>query len=158
MINPAGSKGDPSGIFGSGAILLYLGDKTRKFLSLWGRACHRFTGRLLWQMGGVAAMLGQLGFGHHFDGREIEAPRPRERHCAETRRLPGMPDRQIEGRDRSSATCSLAGIATIGSRAPEANNAATDEPTAAGSGRHCMTFFARPAAQRGLRMAACGSS
>ena len=90
MIDPNGPDDAPIGLFESGAILLYLGDKTGKFLPASGAARYHTIQWLMWQMGGVGPMFGQLGYFHRFKGREIEDPRPRERYAAETRRLMGV--------------------------------------------------------------------
>lgn len=112
MIDPNGPDGAPLGLFESGAILLYLGDKTGKFLPASGAARYHTIQWLMWQMGGVGPMFGQLGYFHHFKGREIEDPRPRERYAAETRRLLGVLDRHLDGRDWITGAFSIADIAT----------------------------------------------
>ena len=154
MIDPNGPDGAPLGLFESGAILLYLGDKTGKFLPTSGAARYHTIQWLMWQMGGVGPMFGQLGYFHHFKGREIEDPRPRERYAAETRRLLGVFDRQLDGRDWITGGFSIADIATATwVRALEVNYDALEE-TGRNGFRNVMAwydrFFARPAVQRGL--------
>lgn len=154
MIDPNGPGGAPLGLFESGAILLYLGDKTGKFLPASGAARYHTIQWLMWQMGGVGPMFGQLGYFHHFKGREIEDPRPRERYAAETRRLLGVLDRQLDGRDWITGGFSIADIATATwVRALEVNYDALEE-TGRNGFRNVMAwydrFFARPAVQRGL--------
>ena len=154
MIDPNGPDGAPLGLFESGAILLYLGDKTGKFLPASGAARYHTIQWLMWQMGGVGPMFGQLGYFHHFKGREIEDPRPRERYAAETRRLLGVLDRQLDGRDWITGGFSIADIATATwVRALEVNYDALEE-TGRNGFRNVMAwydrFFARPAVQRGL--------
>ena len=154
MIDPNGPDGAPLGLFEGGAILLYLGDKTGKFLPASGAARYHTIQWLMWQMGGVGPMFGQLGYFHHFKGREIEDPRPRERYAAETRRLLGVLDRQLDGRDWITGGFSIADIATATwVRALEVNYDALEE-TGRNGFRNVMAwydrFFARPAVQRGL--------
>ncbi len=154
MIDPNGPDGAPLGLFESGAILLYLGDKTGKFLPTSGAARYHTIQWLMWQMGGVGPMFGQLGYFHHFKGREIEDPRPRERYAAETRRLLGVLDRQLDGRDWITGAFSIPDIATASwVRALEVNYDALEE-TGRNGFRNVMAwydrFFARPAVQRGL--------
>ena len=154
IIDPNGPDGAPLGLFESGAILLYLGDKTGKFLPASGAARYHTIQWLMWQMGGVGPMFGQLGYFHHFKGREIEDPRPRERYAAETRRLLGVLDRQLDGRDWITGGFSIADIATATwVRALEVNYDALEE-TGRNGFRNVMAwydrFFARPAVQRGL--------
>ena len=154
MIDPNGPDDAPIGLFESGAILLYLGDKTGKFLPAAGAARYHTIQWLMWQMGGVGPMFGQLGYFHHFKGREIEDPRPRERYYAETRRLLGVLDRQLDGRDWITGAFSIADIATATwVRALEVNYDALEE-TGRNGFKNVMAwydrFFARPAVQRGL--------
>ena len=154
MIDPNGPDDAPIGLFESGAILLYLGDKTGKFLPASGAARYHTIQWLMWQMGGVGPMFGQLGYFHHFKGREIEDPRPRERYAAETRRLLGVLDRQLDGRDWITGGFSIPDIATATwVRALEVNYDALEE-TGRNGFRNVMAwydrFFARPAVQRGL--------
>ena len=154
MIDPNGPDDAPIGLFESGAILLYLGDKTGKFLPTSGAARYHTIQWLMWQMGGVGPMFGQLGYFHHFKGREIEDPRPRERYAAETRRLLGVLDRQLDGRDWITGGFSIADIATATwVRALEVNYDALEE-TGRNGFRNVMAwydrFFARPAVQHGL--------
>ena len=154
MIDPNGPDDAPIGLFESGAILLYLGDKTGKFLPTSGAARYHTIQWLMWQMGGVGPMFGQLGYFHRFKGREIEDPRPRERYAAEIRRLLGVLDRQLDGRDWITGGFSIADIATATwVRALEVNYDALEE-TGRNGFRNVMAwydrFFARPAVQRGL--------
>jgi GST-like protein len=99
IIDPDGPGGQPIGLFESGAILLYLADKHGRFIpSDPARRWETITW-LFWQMGGVGPMFGQLGFFHRFAGREYEDKRPRDRYVAESRRLLGVLDDRLEGRD-----------------------------------------------------------
>lgn len=98
IIDPEGPGGAPLPLFESGAILMYLADKAGRFLPR--NPARRWT-TIQWvffQVGGVGPMFGQLGFFHHFSGREWEDKRPRDRYAAESRRLLGVIDRHLQGR------------------------------------------------------------
>ena len=98
IIDPKGPDGTPLPLFESGAILIYLADKSGRFLP-GGAARYETIQWLMWQMGGVGPMFGQLGFFHKFAGREIEDKRPLERYAAETKRLLNVLNQRLEGRD-----------------------------------------------------------
>ncbi|SPJ29957.1 glutathione S-transferase N-terminal domain-containing protein [Falsiruegeria mediterranea] len=111
IIDPNGPDGEPIGLFESGAILLYLAEKTGKFIGQTASDKHHITQWLMFQMGGVGPMLGQLGFFYKFAGAEIEDPRPRERYINEAKRLLGVIDGQLEGRDWIAGDYSIADMA-----------------------------------------------
>ncbi|WP_420141115.1 glutathione S-transferase N-terminal domain-containing protein [Sphingomonas sp.] len=94
IIDPDGPGGRPLGRFESGAILLYLAEKTGQFLPSDPARRIETIQWVFFQMGGVGPMFGQLGFFHKFAGREYEDKRPRDRYAAETKRLLGV----LEGR------------------------------------------------------------
>ena len=98
ILDPDGPDGAPLALFESGAILLYLAEKTGRFRPAGAAARHETTQWLMWQMGGVGPMFGQLGFFHKFAGKDWENKRPRERYAAEARRLLGVLDRRLAGR------------------------------------------------------------
>ena len=99
IIDPDGPDGQPFGLFESGAILLYLAEKTGKFL--WNGAADRWraTQWLMFQMGGVGPMFGQVGFFVKFAGKDFEDKRPRDRYVEEAKRLLGVMDGVLAGRD-----------------------------------------------------------
>ena len=99
IIDPAGPEGKPLALFESGAILIYLAEKTGQFLPQDPAARYETIQWLMFQMGGIGPMFGQLGFFHKFAGREYEDKRPRDRYAAESRRLLGVLERRLEGRD-----------------------------------------------------------
>ena len=111
IIDPAGPNGKPIGLFESGAILLYLAEKTGKLLgdSLAERA--KITQWLMFQMGGLGPMTGQLGYFHAFAGKDIEDPRPRERYYNEVKRLLNVVDQQVADQDWISGNFSISDIA-----------------------------------------------
>ncbi|MCV0424933.1 MAG: glutathione S-transferase N-terminal domain-containing protein [Roseibium sp.] len=99
IIDPNGLGGEPVALWESGAILIYLADKSGKFLSENPALRHETIQWVMWQMGGLGPMTGQLGFFHKFAGREYEDRRPFERYRDEVKRLLGVLDRQLEGRE-----------------------------------------------------------
>lgn len=102
MIDPNGPDGKPIAIWESGAMLIYLAEKTGKFLPE-GAARHEVIQWLMWQMGGLGPMFGQLGFFHKFAGKEIEDPRPKQRYVDEAKRLLTVLDKHLEGKDYVAA-------------------------------------------------------
>ncbi len=98
ILDPDGPGGQPLGLFESGAILLYLADKT-------GRLVPADPGRrwetiqwVFFQMGGIGPMFGQVGFFYKFAGKEIADKRPLDRYVAEARRLLQVLDLRLDGR------------------------------------------------------------
>jgi GST-like protein len=87
MIDPNGPDGRPLPLFESGAILVYLADKTGQLLARDANARYETLQWLMFQVAGVGPMFGQVGFFHKFAGREYEDKRPRDRYVAESRRL-----------------------------------------------------------------------
>ena len=98
ILDPNGPGGEPMPLFESGAILIYLADKTRRFLPRDGAARYETLQWLMLQMGGVGPMFGQVGFFLKFAGRDYEDKRPRERYVAESRRLLGVLDSRLAER------------------------------------------------------------
>ncbi len=111
IIDPNGPDGTPLGLFESGAILLYLAEKSGKLLGRTAADKHRVTQWVMFQMGGVGPMFGQLGYFHKFAGSEIEDPRPRERYVAEAKRLLDVLNTQLHGQDWIAGDFSIADIA-----------------------------------------------
>ena len=99
MIDPDGPGGQPLGLFESGAILLYLADKTGKFIPADPAGRWHAIQWVMFQMGGVGPMFGQLGFFNKFAGKDYEDKRPRDRYVAESKRLLDVMDKQLEGRE-----------------------------------------------------------
>ncbi|RZJ05495.1 MAG: glutathione S-transferase [Rubrivivax sp.] len=155
IIDPNGPGGQPLALFESGAILIYLADKT-------GQLCPKDPARryeaiqwLMFQMGGIGPMFGQLGFFHKFAGKDYEDKRPRDRYVAEARRLLGVLDGHLKGKSWIMGDeYSIADIATF----PWVRNlngfygagelvGYADFPEV---DRVLQAFLARPAVQRGL--------
>jgi GST-like protein len=99
IIDPDGPGGGPIGLFESGAILIYLAEKTGRFLPQDPALRYQTIQWLMFQMGGVGPMFGQLGFFHKFAGKDFEDKRPRDRYVAETRRLLRVLDDHLATRD-----------------------------------------------------------
>jgi GST-like protein len=115
IIDPDGPDGAPFGLFESGAILLYLAEKSGQFLPADPAGRWQAIQWLMFQMGGVGPMFGQLGFFHKFAGRDFEDKRPRDRYVAEVVRLLGVLDAALAGRDwLLGADYSVADIAHLG--------------------------------------------
>jgi GST-like protein len=98
IIDPAGPGGAPLALFESGAILIYLADKAGFGWPAAPAARYETIQWLMFQVGGVGPMFGQVGYFHKFAGRELEDKRPRDRYVAEARRLLGVLDRRLAGR------------------------------------------------------------
>jgi GST-like protein len=98
IIDPDGPDGRPLPLFESGAILLYLAEKTGRFLAPGARGRYETLEWLMFQMGGIGPMFGQVGFFHKFAGKDYEDKRPRDRYVAEARRLLAVLDKRLEGR------------------------------------------------------------
>ncbi|MDH1441223.1 glutathione S-transferase N-terminal domain-containing protein [Pseudomonas sp. GD03721] len=113
ILDPNGPGGQPLALFESGAILLYLAEKTGQLLAQDAAARYETLQWLMWQMGGVGPMFGQLGFFHKFAGAEYEDKRPRDRYVAESARLLGVLDQRLQGRDWIMGEYSIADIAVL---------------------------------------------
>jgi GSH-dependent disulfide-bond oxidoreductase len=98
IIDPDGPGGVPLPLFESGAILIYLADKSGRLLPQATAARYQCLQWLFFQVGGVGPMFGQLGFFHKFAGREWQDKRPRDRYAAEARRLLGVVDGHLASR------------------------------------------------------------
>ncbi|MEM0977968.1 MAG: glutathione S-transferase N-terminal domain-containing protein [Pseudomonadota bacterium] len=154
IIDPNGPGGDAMGLFESGAILIYMADKSGMLLPKDGAKRYETLQWLMFQMGGVGPMFGQLGFFYKFAGKDIEDPRPRDRYIAEAARLLNVIEGQLEGRDWLTGEYSIADIAT----APWIRTVRDFYEAGEVTGLDNMTnvqayidrFVARPAVQVGL--------
>jgi GSH-dependent disulfide-bond oxidoreductase len=155
ILDPNGPGGQPLVLFESGAILLYLADKAGRFLSTDPAQRWQTVQWLMFQMGGVGPMFGQLGFFHKFAGKDFEDKRPRDRYVAESRRLLGVLDQRLSDRAWIMGDdYSVADIATW----PWVNNLVGFYGAADLVGyadfqhvqRVVAAFLARPAVARGL--------
>jgi GST-like protein len=98
ILDPHGPGGQPLPLFESGAILIYLAEKTGKLLPTDAARRYETLQWLMFQMGGIGPMFGQLGFFTLFAGKDYEDKRPRDRYVAESRRLLGVLNQRLQGR------------------------------------------------------------
>ena len=159
ILDPDGPGGQPLALFESGAILIYLADKSGQLLPADPAARYRAIQWLMFQIGGVGPMFGQVGFFNKFAGKDYEDKRPRDRYVAEARRLLGVIDGQLA---RSTWIAgeefTIADIAIF----PWINNLLTfyeaGELVGAADFKHIgaalETFLARPSVQKGLKIPA----
>jgi len=148
IVDPDGPDGQPISVFESGAILLYLAEKTGLFLPRAGRARVEVMEWLMFQMGGFGPMPGQV---HHFIALASEADRRYglERYMAETRRLYGVMDRRLQERSFFAGELSIADFALLGWvwRHPRHQVDLADFPQVQ---RWYQALMVRPAVQRGF--------
>jgi GSH-dependent disulfide-bond oxidoreductase len=115
ILDPDGPGGKPLALFESGAILLYLAEKTGKFLPADPVKRIETIQWLMFQMGGVGPMFGQFGFFFKFAGKDFEDKRPLERYKTEAKRLLGVLETRLEGRSWiMGEDYTIADIALIG--------------------------------------------
>ncbi len=159
ILDPEGPGGRPLPLFESGAILIYLAEKSGQFMARDPAGRYETIEWLMFQMGGIGPMFGQVGFFNKFAGKDYQDKRPLQRYVDEARRLLRVLDRQLAGRDWIlGSDYSIADIATF----PWINNligfygagelvgiADFAEVT-----RVLRTFLARPAVMRGLTIPA----
>lgn len=115
ILDPDGPGGKPLALWESGAILDYLATKTGKLIPADPALAWQARQWVHWQVGGLGPMLGQVGFFHKFAGREWEDKRPLQRYVAEARRLLGILDARLDGRDWIMGDAfTIADIASLG--------------------------------------------
>jgi GSH-dependent disulfide-bond oxidoreductase len=159
IVDPDGPGGKPFGLFESGAILLYLAEKTGMFLPADPAKRMETIQWLFFQMAAIGPMFGQLGFFHKFAGREIEDKRPLERYRVESQRLLGVLEGRVAGRtwimgdDYTIADISMVGwvrnlVGFYGAGELVDYNSLTHVPI------WLERALARPAVQRGLEIPA----
>jgi GST-like protein len=98
IVDPDGPGGKPLALFESGAILLYLAEKTDRLIPADSASRYETIQWVFFQMAGVGPMFGQLGFFYKFAGREIEDKRPLERYANESKRLMGVLEGRLKAR------------------------------------------------------------
>lgn len=158
IIDPKGPGGWPLPLWESGAILLYLAEKSGMLMPDDPVARWQTVQWLMFQMGGIGPMFGQVGYFHRFAGKEIEDPRPRERYYAEARRLLGVLDRQLDGKDWIMGEYTIADIAICPWLRTLRDFYQVGEEVGFGDLKQVPAyldrFLARPAVQRGLTIPA----
>jgi len=159
ILDPNGPGGKPLGLFESGAILIYLADRSGQFLPTDPTRRYETIQWLMFQMGGIGPMFGQVGFFHKFAGKDYEDKRPRDRYVAEAKRLLAVVDRRLgESAWLAGDDYSIADIATF----PWINNLIKFYGAGelvgiadfANVERVLATFLERPAVVRGLNIPA----
>ncbi len=159
IIDPNGPNQRPIGLWESGAILIYLAEKTGQLLSPHPQKRYHTLQWLMFQMGGIGPMFGQVGFFHKFAGKDIEDKRPRDRYLSESKRLLGVLNQHLKDKDWiMGADYSIADIAIF----PWVLNfidfyeagALVDYDQFTEVQRVVQAFRARPAVQAGLTVPA----
>lgn len=98
ILDPNGPDGKPLALFESGAILIYLAEKSGQFIPQDAAGRYETIQWLMFQIGGIGPMFGQLGFFNKFAGKEYEDKRPRDRYVAESKRLLDVLNRRLADR------------------------------------------------------------
>ena len=155
IIDPAGPDGKPIAVWESGAILLYLADKTGQLVPSAPAKRYETLSWVFFQMSAVGPIFGQLGFFVRLGGKDSEDQRPRKRFTEESKRLLGVLDRQLEGRDWIVDEYSIADIATLGWVNALVESYDAGEILGLSNYSNIQAWLgrglARPAVQRGLR-------
>ncbi len=154
IIDPHGPGDEPLPLFESGAILLYLAEKSGRFLPGAPAARYQCLQWVFFQVGGIGPMFGQLGFFHKFAGKDFEDKRPRDRYAAESRRLLGVVNQHLATREWMCGEYSIADMAIF----PMVRNLigfyGAGDLVGFGDFAHVKraldAFLARPAVARGL--------
>ncbi|HYH21823.1 MAG TPA: glutathione S-transferase N-terminal domain-containing protein [Azospirillum sp.] len=159
IIDPDGPGGQPLALFESGAILLYLAEKTGKLLPSDPARRYETIQWVFFQMAAVGPMFGQLGYFHKFAGREIADKRPLERYRAESERLLGVLEERLDGRAWIMGDdCTIADISLLGWVRNLIGFYGAGDLVAYDSLTHVPAWLerglARPAVQRGLAIPA----
>ena len=158
IVDPDGPDGKPISLFESGAILIYLAEKTGRFMPQDAAGRYETMQWIMFQMGGIGPIFGQLGFFHKFAGKDFDDKRPRDRYVAESKRLLGVLNQRLATRawimGTGESDYSIADIATfpwvrnlIGFYGAGDLVGFADFPHVA---RALAAFVARPAVTRGL--------
>jgi len=155
LIDPHGPDDAPLALFESGAILMYLADKTGKLLPNVSNARYEVLKWLTFQIAGIGPMFGQVGFFHKFDGKNFEDKRPRDHYVTQSRKLLGVLNAQLAERIWLTGDAfTIADIATfplvrnlIGFYGAADLVGFGDFPFVA---RSLEAFLSRPAVRRGL--------
>jgi GST-like protein len=155
IIDPNGPDGKPLGLFESGAILLYLAEKTGKLVPAGAAARYETIQWVFFQMAAIGPIFGQVGFFHKFAGREIEDKRPLQRYADESKRLLGVIETRLDGRQWIMGDeYTIADISMLGWVRNLIGFYGAGELVAFDSLKHVPEWLerglARPAVQRGL--------
>jgi len=163
IVDPDGPDGKPLGLFDSGVILLYLADKAKRFVPMDAAGRYETIQWLMFQIGGVGPMFGQIGFFHKFAGKDFEDKRSRDRYVGEARRILDVLNRRLAGKSwMMGDTITIADVAIF----PWVRNLVGfyGAGDLVGIGEYpevtrvLEAFVARPAVQRGLLVLAVPSA
>jgi GSH-dependent disulfide-bond oxidoreductase len=158
ILDPDGPGGKPLALFESGAILVYLAEKTGQLIPADPVGRLHALQWVMFQMGGVGPMFGQLGFFVKFAGKDWEDKRPRDRYADEAKRLLGVMDRALDGRDWFLGDYSIADVSMLGWVNGLVNFYGAGDLVGFDQHRNVAAWLerglARPAVQRGLRIPA----
>jgi GST-like protein len=155
ILDPDGPGGKPLPLFESGAILIYLAEKSGQLMPKDAAGRYQTIQWLMFQMGGIGPMFGQVGFFNKFAGKDYEDKRPLDRYVQESKRLLRVLDGQLAERAWiMGSDYTIADIATF----PWINNLigfyGAGELVGIGDFPHVtrslQAFLARPAVVRGL--------
>ena len=155
IIDPDGPGGAPIGLFESGAILLYLAEKTGRLIPADPAGRYHVIQWVMFQVGAIGPMFGQVGYFHKFAGREIADKRPLERYRDESRRLLGVMETRLGGREWIMGDdFTIADISMLGWVRNLVGFYGAGELVGFGELKHVPAWLerglARPAVQRGL--------
>ncbi len=114
IVDPDGPGGEPIGLFESGAILIYLAEKTGLLISADPARRYQTIQWVMFQMAAIGPMFGQVGYFNRFAGKAIEDKRPLQRYVDESKRLLGVLETRLEGREWIMDEYSIADVATLG--------------------------------------------
>ena len=158
IIDPHGPGDQPIGMWESGAILIYLADKTGQLISSAPAQRYETLSCVFFQMSAVGPMFGQLGFFLRWGGKDYEDKRPRQRYIDESKRILEILDRRLEGREWIVDNYSIADIATLGWVNALSESYAAGDILGLSNYSNIQTWLgrglARPAVQRGLQIPA----
>jgi len=159
IIDPDGPGGKPLPLFESGAILVYLAEKSGRFLPTDPAARYETLQWVFFQMAAIGPMFGQVGFFHKYAGREFEDKRPRDRYVAESRRLLGVLEGRLQDRQWIMGDdYTIADIAILGWVRNLVEHYGAGDLVGYDDFTHVAAWLARglarPAVQRGLNIPA----
>ena len=157
IIDPDGPRGRPLGLFESGAILQYLGEKTGKLLPADPARCWETIEWVHFQMGAIGPMFGQVGFFNKFAGKDYQDKRPRDRYVGESKRLLAVMEKRLDRRSWFMGDeYTIADVSMLGWVRNLINFYEARELVAFDSLKHVPAWLerglARPAVQRGLNI------
>jgi GST-like protein len=158
IIDPTGPDGNPIAVWESGMILLYLAEKTGQLIPAEPAKRYETLTWIFFQMSAIGPIFGQLGFFLRWGGKDYEDRRPRQRFVDESKRLLGVLDRRLQGRDWIVDEYSIADIATLGWVNALGESYAAGDILGLGKYSNVQAWLgrglARPAVRRGLQVPA----